>query len=177
MAALRSAATLAHVLPTLRLRIRRGAETLLEIGHPSTAAGPVLSPCAFRRAVAGAHGQAKQGLRPGLLGLPADEEPAIDVGVRGGDATLPGGVYRVTIGEQTIHGFVTTLSPSHCRAVLEDRAPADVVIRLRPDPATEVTFVHTVHPTGDAPSDGSHLQRAIEALLADEVVHELVGHR
>lgn len=173
MVALRTAATLAHVLPTLRLRLRHGSETLLEVAHPVGGGRPVVSPCAFRRAVVGAHEQAKQGLRLGLAGLPPDAEPVIEIGVRAGDAALPGGVYRVTVGDQTIHGFATILAPRRCRAVLEAITDSDAVVRLHHDAATEVTFVHSVHPTTEAPVDGAHLIPALEAIFAEEVVREL----
>lgn len=179
LVALRTAATLAHVLPTLRLRVRHGSETVLEVAHAfegdRTVEGerPVVSPCAFRRAVAVAHEQAKQGHRSGLVGLPPGAEPVVLVGVRSGDAVLPGGVYRVAVGESTIHGFTTTLTPRRCRDVLEARTDSDALVRLHRDAATEVTFVHSVHPTADAPLDGAHLTPALEAIFAEEVVREL----
>lgn len=176
MAAMRMAATLAHVLPALRVRVRHQGQTLLEVvAHPSGAAGPAMGACAFRRAVACAHEHSKQGRGVAFMGVPVGEEPAIDIGVRPGDATLPGGVYRVTVGDQTIHGFATTLPPRHCRQALERLADGGHVVRLHHDAATEVTFVHTVTATADAPPDAAHLAPALEALLADEVVRGLVG--
>jgi len=176
MVAMRIAATLAHVLPTLRLRIRHDGETLLEVvAHPAGVTGPAIDACAFRRAVACAHEHAKHGRRLAFLGVPADEEPGIDIGVRAGDQALPGGVYRVAVGGQTVHGFATTLPPRHCRQVLEGLPDTGHVVRLHHDAATEVTFVHTVTATADAPSDAVHLASALEALLADEVVRDLVG--
>lgn len=173
MAAMRIAATLAHVLPSLRVRVRNHHETLLEVAHPAEATGPAIGACAFRRAVACAHEQSKRGVRMAFMGLPAGEEPMIDVGVRPGDAALPGGVYRVTAGDQTIHGFATTLAARHCRQVLEALPDAGHVVRLHHDAATEVTFVHTVIANPDAPTDAAHLAPALEALLAAEVVREL----
>ena len=176
MASMRIAATLAHVLPPLRVRIRHHGETLLEVvAHPAGATGPAIGACAFRRAVACAHEHSKHGHRLAFMGVPADEEPAIDIGVRPGDEALPGGVYRVAVGDQTVHGFATTLLPRHCREVLEGLADGGHVVRLHHDVATEVTFVHTVTTTADAPSDAAHLASALEAVLADEVVRELVG--
>lgn len=175
IAAMRIAATLAHALPSLRLRIRHGDTTLVEVAHPAVATGPAIGACAFRRAVAGAHEQAKAGVRLSFMGLAADEEPAIDIGVRAGDATLPGGIVRVEVGGTTVHGFATTLPARHCREVLEGLPDTGYVVRLHHDVATEVTFVHTVTPIADAPLDGAHLAAALEALLAVEVVHELAG--
>jgi hypothetical protein len=173
MAAMRIAATLAHALPSVRVRIRHADRTLLEIGHPSQAQGPALGPCAFRRAVATAHEQAKDGRRLAFMGLPDEVAPAVDIGVLPGDEALPGGIYRVTVGDRTVHGFATTLPARRCREVLRDLPEGEHVIRLHHDSATEVTFVHTVIATHDAPIDGSHLEPLVEALLADEVAHEL----
>jgi hypothetical protein len=173
LTALRIAATLAHALPTLRVRIRHLDRMLLEIGHPATASGPALGPCAFRRAVAGAHEQVKRGQRLAFMGLPADVAPAVDIGVQAGDKALPGGIYRVTVGDQTVHGFATTLPPRRCREVLATLPDTDHVVRLHHDVATEVTFVHTVAPVSTAPADGRHLEPLVEALIAEEVQHEL----
>jgi hypothetical protein len=173
MAAMRIAATLAHALPSVRVRIRHAERTLLEIGHPSQAQGPALGPCAFRRAVASAHEQAKEGRRLAFMGLPEDIAPAVDIGVLPGDQSLPGGIYRVRVGEDTVHGFATTLPARRCREVLRDLPDGQHVIRLHHDSATEVTFVHTVIASCDAPVDGRHLEPLPEALVADEVQHEL----
>jgi hypothetical protein len=173
MAAMRIAATLAHALPSVRVRIRHADRTLLEIGHPSQAQGPALGPCAFRRAVASAHEQAKGGRRLAFMGLPDDVAPAIDIGVLPGDESLPGGIYRVSVGDQTVHGFATTLPARRCREVLRDLPEGVHVIRLHHDSATEVTFVHTVIASSQAPADGRHLEPLLEALLAHEVQHEL----
>lgn len=176
MAAMRIAATLAHVLPALRVRVRHRGETLLEVvAHPADATGSAIGACPFRRAVACAHEQCKQCRPLAFMGVPAGEDPAIDIGVRAGDEALPGGVYRMTLGDQTIHGFATTLPPRHCREVLEGLADTGHVVRLHHDAATEVTFVHTVTATADAPRDGAHLAPALEALLAEEIVRELAG--
>lgn len=175
MAAMRIAATLAHALPSLRLRIRRGDTTLLEVAQPAGPAGRVIGACAFRRAVARAHEQSKTGLRLTFMGLAPDEEPAIDIGVRAGDITLPGGIVRVAAGDNTVHGFATTLPARRCRDVLEGLPDTGRVVRLHRDAATEVTFVHTVIPNADAPPDGAHLTEALEALFADEVVADIIG--
>lgn len=177
MAAMRIAATLAHSLPNLRVRIRHDRDSLLEVAHPATATGPAMGACMFRRAVACAYEQSKGGVQLAFMGLRAGEEPAIDIGVPPGDAALPGGVYRVTVGDQTVHGFATTLSARHCREVLEALPDSGHVVRLHHDVATEVTFVHTVTANADAPADAAHLAPALEALLADEVVRELVAGR
>ena len=174
MATLRIAATLAHALPTLRVRIRHGERTLLEVAHPGDSSGPAMGACAFRRAVACAHEQTKRGQRLAFMGFAEDMEPAIDIGVRPGDATLPGGIYRVAVGDEVIHGFATTLPARRCRELVAERSNVDRPVRLHHDAATEVTFVHTVD-SRDAPVDMSHLEHLLGALWADEVVRELAS--
>lgn len=171
MMAMRVAATLAHGLPTIRVRIRHEDRTLLEVANPSEA-GAAVGACAFRRAVACAHEQTKRGLRIGFMGLPEGADPAVDVGVRRGDAVLPGGIYRVAMRDDVVHGFVTTLPPRQCRPIIES-LPDDRVIRLHYDAATEATLVHTVLPRGEARDHGVHLEPLLAALVADEVLHEL----
>jgi hypothetical protein len=175
LVAMRIAATLVHAVPTIRVRIRHGAATLLVVGHPAMTEDPAVGPCAFRRAVADAHEQAKEGRRLAFMGLPAGIAPAVDIGVAPGDKALPGGIYRVTVGEQTVHGFATTLPARRCREALAGLPEGACPVRLHHDAATEVTFVHTVLPVELAPVDGRHLEPLVEALIADEVQHELAG--
>jgi hypothetical protein len=180
LTALRIAATLVHCLPALRVRLRHDDDTLFEVvAHPAGGTGPategVMGACAFRRAVASAYEHERDGRRIGILGVPAGAAPAIDIGVRRGDAALPGGVYRVAVGDQTVHGFATTLPVRRCREILESLDDIGHVVRLHHDAGTEVTFVHTVTPTAEAPADAGHLASALEALLAEEVVRELAG--
>ena len=176
IATMRIAATLAHALPVLRVRVRHHGATLLHVtAHPAGSAGVAIGACAFRRAVARAHEQCKRGHRLAFIGVPPDEGPTVDIRVRRGDAALPGGVYRVALGPETIHGFGTTLPLRHCRRVLEGLPEIGHVVRLYHDTATEVTLVHTVTPTADAPADAAHLTPALEALLVDELVHEVLG--
>ena len=175
MASLRIAATVAHALPGIRVRLRREGATVLEVTDPCDAAGPALGPCAFRVAVARAYGQMKSGARLGFMGLPDGTEPAVDIAVRAGDRVLPGGIYRVAIGDQTVVGFATTLSPGSCHELLAERAGTHV-FRLHHDSLTEVTFVHSVMDT-DLGSTGWHvrLEDALAAVLADEIEHELAA--
>lgn len=173
MAAMRIAATLAHVLPGVRVRLHHGSLTLLDVGHPDPAPPGAVDACTFRRAVACAHERGKRGISVRFAGLAPGADPAVDIGIPTGDAALPGGVYRVRLGTVTVHGFATTLPLRHCRLVLEALPDTGHVVRLHHDAATEVTFVHTVSPTVDAPAGAAHLAPALEALFADEVVREL----
>jgi hypothetical protein len=176
MLAFRRAATLAHALPALRVRVRAGVSTVLDVGRPPPEDGPAIGPCAFRMAVARAHEQIKGGARLTFLGLPEDAALSVSIGVRAGDAALPGGIYRVAVDDHYLHAFATTLTPRRCRTVLDQRGDhvAGSPVRLHHDVATEVTVVHSLGPAG--PLD-PHRRDQLEDLLAgfavDEVVDEL----
>lgn len=173
IAALRIAATLAHALPGVSIRLRDGQRTLLVVADAADASGQAIGPCAFRMAVARAHEHIKSGARLAFMDLPEGVEPAVDVGVRTGDRALPGGIYRVSVGDRTIHGFATTLPPRRCRRLL-DGAVSSEALRLHHDAATEVTLVHTV---GESElSAAEHyplLEDALAACVADELLHDL----
>ncbi|MBW3669019.1 MAG: hypothetical protein KY443_07370 [Actinobacteria bacterium] len=172
MAALRLAATMAHCLPGVRLRVRDGDRTLLTVARPPfDEDGPVVGPCVFRRVVGRAHEQLKAGTCLSFMGLAADVDPAVDAGVRPGDAVLPGGIHRVRVGDGIVHAFATTLPARHCRSVLDRGHWGDV--HLHGDVATEVTLVHTVTHDGATTSAPASLEELLAALVADEVVHAL----
>lgn len=177
MVALRMAATLVHGLPGLRVRLRDGERTLLEVAHPAHASGPAMGPCSFRRAVACGHEHLKAGSRLAFMGLPEGIEPAVDIGVGPGDRALPGGIYRVAFGEQTVHGFATTLPPRWCRELLGERVTGTgpETVRLHHDAATEITFVHTVCEPRMADMHHRRMEDVLGAFVADEVLQDLVA--
>ncbi|MGE3620437.1 MAG: hypothetical protein AB7L84_08240 [Acidimicrobiia bacterium] len=167
---LRLTATLAHGLPGIRLRLRDGQATLLEVvpGPGGTDGGRSVTPCAFRGAVARAHHQIQEGVRLRFLGLPEGDSPSIDVGVRNGDRIHPCGVYEVATPDGRIEAFATTLSPRACRDVLADVAGPEEV-RLHHDVGTEVTLVHTVGPLPRTPGGAPVLEDAVLACAVEEV--------
>lgn len=112
------------------------------------------------------------------MGLPEAIEPAVDIGIRDGDRALPGGIYCVSVGDGTINGFATTLSPRQCREILErgELSPGGDAVRLHYDAATEITLVHTV--TGAEPAAQvrhRQLEDVLAAFAADELLHELAA--
>ena len=176
MVAFRRAATLVHALPALRVRVRHGASTVLEVARPPLPAGPAIGPCAFRMAVARAHEQIKDGAHLTFLGLPEDAALSVSIGVAAGDAALPGGIYRVAVQDHHLHAFTTTLMPRRCRAVLAQRGDevAGSPVRLHHDVATEVTLVHTLGPAGPLdPRGHDQLEDLLAGFAVDEVVDEL----
>lgn len=177
MTALRRAATIAHALPGVRLRLRYGPETLLEVARPPMPSPAAIDPCAFRRAVARAHEDLKAGRAASFLGLPTGWDPAIDVGVRSGDLAHLDGLYRVAVGDVDVHAFATALSPRRCRELLLERATsvcrhpsAAASVQLRHDVATEITVVHALTPRGAHPIDRHVL---LDDLLAGCMAEEI----
>jgi len=199
--ALRRAATLAHAVPPMRVRVLHEGRVLLDVarGHHPEAAdldrpptrdgdGTLrLPPCAFRVAVGRAHQMRGVGRPLGLLGVPDGVLPQIDVGLPTGGEAWPGGIYQVLEGRRWLYLFATTLSVERCRAVMEggvlDGARAvhpattgAVRIAFHGDEATEVTLVHTHLPLGaDAPHH-SRTRALLGDLLAACATEELMDH-
>jgi hypothetical protein len=142
---MRLTAAVAHALPGVRLRLRDGARTLLEVVRTDAPADGVVTPCAFRAAVARAHRLLEAGERLRFLGLAEGEAPAIDVAVGPGGAIHPGGLYVVPRADGHLHAFATTLEPAACRTVVGAEAS------IHHDAATDVTIVHRAAPTTEVP--------------------------
>src|SRR5690349_17498813 len=120
---LRVAATLAKVVPTIRVRVRAvGGGTVLTVARaplPDADHG-VVAACGFHRAVAKAHRQHLDGQRLQLLDL-TDDRLAIDIGVAAPDRVLPGGIYRIVDRSGWTHVFATALDLAGTRAAIEER--------------------------------------------------------
>jgi hypothetical protein len=171
---LRLAATVAHALPGVRLRLRHGGRIVLEVGRsPSVPPLPGgMGPCAFRMAVGRAHEQLQEGTRLAFFGMAEGCAPAIDVGVGEGDRVYPGGLYRVAVGDMQVHAFVTTLAPKACRPVVAARVGDRGPVKLHHDTTTAVTMVHAATPA-DGPVDQA--RGLFEDLLAGCLVEEVVS--
>lgn len=166
LVAMRLTATIAHALPDVRLRLRDGDRTLLEVVRTDAPADGVVTPCAFRAAVARAHRLLEAGERLRFLGLGEGEAPAIDVAVAPGGAIHAGGLYVVPHADGHLHAFATTLEPAACRTVVGTEAS------LHHDAATDVTIVHRVEPTAEvAPGLVDDLLRC----AGEELGRELAG--
>lgn len=186
LGALRVAATLTHLLPGLRARVRVGPTTLVDVfvPEPGEAVAPtalrVLSPGAFRCAVGQAHRRQQAGERLSLLGLPGGIDPAVDVATPPGGASRPGGLYRVRAADRWLWAFATTLDA----AVALDLgrplvAEADLghdlcALGIRADPVTDVSvaYAETTATAGSAAE--AAVIDLLESLLARWTAHELV---
>lgn len=188
LAALRVAATLAHAVPRLRVRVRHGSDVLVEVRSAATqaeghdeAAPLVLTPCAFRGAVVQAWHEHQAGRRLSFLGMPAGAVPAIDVGTPPGGTARPGGLYRVPLEDRWLWAFATTLDASAAfaagRAIVHERpAEVDVVaLGLRPDAGTGVTIMYAETVADPASTVEAALVDLLESLLARFATIELLG--
>lgn len=195
-AALRRAATLAHALPPVRVRVSDGSNLLLEVAREHEHAGPVgdgtlrLPPCAFRVAVGQAHRLRLEGRRVGFLGLPDGATPQVQVGLPCGGEAFPGGIYQVLDAARWLHLFATALPIDACRrAVAGQEAPEGRLDRpvvhpsmdgatrvgFHRDDATEVTLVHTELPLTAADGSQAAARDLMERLLAACATEELLG--
>lgn len=167
MRALRVSATLAHAVPALRVRLRDADELYVEVGSfPDDRLGPVvggepgaprlrLSPCQYRMAAAKGWSMQDEGRPIRMLDLPGD--PAVDVGVPSGGATLASGIHRVPFGGRHLFVAATTLTVDAVAECVAGDDPDDDLeafaerwgVALRADPATGVTVVWAELDAGD----------------------------
>jgi hypothetical protein len=187
LGALRVAATLTHGLPGLRARVRLGDEVLLDVvaadreEHPVFFGGRVISPCAFRRAVAHAHRDQAAGAVHPLLHLPAGADPAVELAVPPTGVSRPGGLYRVPLADRWLWALGVTLDAPTAHLVGADLVEAAMPIHgvqtlgIRPDPVTgvSVAFAETTATPGSAAE--ADVVDLLESLLARWTVHELVA--
>jgi hypothetical protein len=189
--ALRRAATLCHAVPAMRVRVRHGGQTLLEISREHGHDAPVgdgtlhLPPCAFRVAVGRAHQMREDGRTMAFLGLDPGEAPSIEIGLPCGGEAWPGGIYQVLEGRRFLYLFATTLPLDRCRDLLAEGDVDDVVashpsvdgatrIGLHADDATDVTLVHTDAPLGASEAEHTATRHLLERLLATCATEELL---
>lgn len=179
MATLRLAATVAHALPGVGLRLRNGGCTILEVSGAPCSSPRTMSPCAFRMAVARAHQLAHTAARLGSLRFLSGEDLALDIRVSSGDRIWPSGTYRIGVGDGYVHGFATTLAPRHCRRLISQSADTGALpagldgVGLHLDAATEVTLVHAVTPVGHALERHEALEHLLVRAVAEEAVSDV----
>jgi hypothetical protein len=189
MIALRTGATLAYALPSVRLRIRCAERVVVEVRRPpfsdrSPDHPPVVASCAFRRAVASAHERWTAGERLSFLGLPPGLTPTIEVGLAVGERCLPGDLYRVRMGVDWLHLFATTMPVDRCKGAAgngvqvgpteaRDARPGRVRVGFHRDAATDVTLVHVASPAGE-PRAAAKAVDALQGVLGRCLAAELV---
>lgn len=174
---MRLAATVAHALPGIRLRVRHDDATVLEVSRSWRLPVPSVTPCAFRLAVASAHRRVDDGERLMFLGLPEGSTPTIDIQVLPTDCLYPGGIYRVTAADGVqILAFATTLSPRTCRTILTSH-PSSAAIRLHHDAATDVTILHLTGPGDEQITEAPPMLEDLVASCFAEEVTLTLAHR
>lgn len=185
LAALRVTAALCHSLPRVRARIRSGDTELVHVLNPEPGEAPprhgrVVSPCAFRCAVARAHQRHAAGQQLSFMHLPPGVDPAVDIATPSSGEARPGGIYRVPLGDRWLWAFATTLDPDTAYELgidLVTRAtlPAVNALGIRPDPALEVSLAYAETIASPASDDELALLDLLEALLARWTTHELLA--
>ena len=188
MRALRVSATMAHAVPALRIRLRDDAGTRVEVAaQPSGAAttgrtGALrLTPCEYRMAVGRAWGLHGDGQPVRLLDLQGD--PAVDVGVPAGGATLASGIHRVPFGGRHLYVSATTLCLEAIHEAVAGDGPDDDLeslaevwgIGLRVDCATDVTVVWAELDAGDRVLQHALLEVLERVVVRLAVAELLVG--
>ena len=183
MRALRVSATMAHAVPALRVRLRDEAGTRVEVAADpaglAVADGPGsvrLTPCQYRTAVGRAWQMHGDGRPVRLLDLQSD--PAVDIGVPPGGATLASGVHRVPFGGRHLYVSATTLDLEAIHEAVAGDGPDDDLeslaevwgLGLRVDCATDVTVVWAELDAGDR-----SLQHALLEVLEQVVVRLAVA--
>lgn len=193
-AALRRAATLAHAVPTLRVRLRHDGRLLVDVapqgapvpvaGEASVAAPPggphAVTPCGFRAAVGRAWARHRAGERLAFGNLPVGIEPSVEIGVPPCGATFPGDIHRVPLPGRYLYVFATTYPIDRCRA-RADHHLSDIEaprgswgVGLRHDEATEVTLAYAELDAAHRAASEDRVLDLLEALLADLAVRQLL---
>lgn len=192
MRALRVSATLAHAVPSLRVRLRDGEDLHVEVGsfaeadlgstgQPGREAPRLrLSPCQYRMAVAKGWSM-QEGDRPiRMLDLPGD--PAVDIGVPSGGATLASGIHRVPFGGRHLFVAATTLPVDAVTDGVAGDEPDDDLgvmaelwgVALRADPVTGITVIWAELDAGDRGLQHALLD-TLERVVARVSVAELIA--
>lgn len=181
MEALRLAATLAHTVPAIRVRLRHEGRVVVDVAQPGTpipaGTARAVTPCGFRTAVAGAWERHRSGEPVSLLGLPAD--PSVELGVPPCGRSFPAGIHRVAMPGRQLYVVGASLPNEVCRA--ETTAYTDPLVApagmwglgLREDTATEVTVIYAeldAHHLGNEPA----VLDVLEGLVARLAVRRLL---
>ncbi len=165
MNGLRTAATLAHAIPGLAVRLRHGDRTLLTSCRPPAPAGEGewLPPCAFRATVGAALDHVRAGRTIGVLGLEPGVDPRVELGGAGGTTIHTGGIVSAVHEHRFVHAFATLLAPGKARAVMESRQTSHLAVHY--DEVTDVSLVYT-----ESAAHPSHSETTIVADMQDLLI-------
>lgn len=154
---LRIAATLAAVVPGLRVRLRARSGAILEVRQaPDDAVDHLIVPaCWFRRQVAQLHGRSADGERLAMCGLADPGELVVELGHPTGAEVLAGGIHRVEVPTGTMYLFATTLSLDDAQAAATGDDPEvspesaeQLEVGFLHDDATAITLAQILAPVG-----------------------------
>lgn len=138
---LRSAATLAHALPNVGVRVSFGGEVVFDVPCD-------VGPCRFRAAVARA--AAERSEPPWMATRPTrgDDALTVELELPSSSVTLPGGICRVLVGSRQLYAFTTSATVDVIRAgtaaLTEEvgEVPGLWGVGIRCDPVTDVRLVY-----------------------------------
>ncbi len=151
--AFRISAALVGAFRGLRVRVRDGEATVLEIGCPprgSEEGAAHIEAEVFRRTVLHIWAQARRGQPVSVVGLGGPRTPRVEVAIPPDGADLGVGAYRLPVGELDRYVFATVLDQESCTdLVREMEAPAvppgaeplRLDVRVFHDEATEIRLV------------------------------------
>jgi hypothetical protein len=187
MTAMRVAATTAHLLPGVGVRVRHGADLLLDVRPVSDGAAPgpdlgcrTATPAQFRCAVARAHRRRAAGEPLTFLGLAEGCEPNVELGTPPGSAHRPGGIERVPLSGRWLWAMASTLGAETAHRLGADLVEAALPMRglramgIRADDATDVSVLYAEVDEPPGSSTEVELLDLFEQLLARWTVHELL---
>jgi len=151
LTALRIAATLAHTIPLVRVRVRDLDRVLVDVAPHGTPL-PIdaivsATPCGFRSAVIDAWARTQAGQRLALLDLPPDGDPSIEIGLPPCGRTFAGGIHRVSLEGRYLYAFASAIPIDEARAEMTELAadhdqPIGMTgLGLRHDELTDVCVV------------------------------------
>jgi hypothetical protein len=182
MEALRVAATLAHCVPAVRVKLRNGERVVIDVAAPGAPVpldvAQAVTPCGFRAAVARAWGHHRAGCPQALLDIDAD--PAIDLGLPAGGARFGAGIVSVALPGRQLYVAATTLPLEVCEGEAAAHTaglapPAGMWgIGIRHDDATDVCLVYAELDTAALPGGEAMVLDLLEGLVARFAVRQLI---
>lgn len=177
MNGLRTAATLAHAMPGVAVRLRHDDRTLLTSCRPPAPAGDGewLPPCAFRATVGAALDHIRAGRTIGVLGLAPGIDPRVELGGGCGTKIHTGGIVSAVHEQRFVHAFATLLAPAKVRAVMESSGNSHLAVHY--DEVTDVSLVFTesaTHPSQSEMTIVADMQDLLVRCAGAELALDLV---
>jgi hypothetical protein len=147
--AIRIAATMTHLFPTLSTRVRDAERLLVEVAWPPAPppedSALAVDPCSFRQRVAAAWSDHQMGRESSFLGIGADL--LVEMRAAVGGVVWPSGIVRLPLFDRWVYAFGSSLDPDACQElgadILDDfdPPPGSLGVRIHGDAGTQITVV------------------------------------